>query len=44
MCIPNQLWKDTQKASEKKGINTEVLKDPGTGVDNKFKETMKGGN
>ncbi|MFV0304116.1 MAG: hypothetical protein ACK5IC_01380 [Moheibacter sp.] len=41
---PNQLWKDTQKASEKKGISTEVLKDPGTGVDNKFKETMKGGN
>jgi uncharacterized protein RhaS with RHS repeats len=41
---PNQLWKDTKKAAEKNNIGTDVLKDPGTGVNNKFKETMKGGN
>lgn len=41
---PNQLWKDTKETAEKNNIGTDVLKDPGAGVDNKFKETMKGGN
>ena len=41
---PNQLWKDTLKAAEKNGIPFLILKDPGSEVDNIFKNVMKANN